>query len=128
MKTLTYSLFVAATLLSGLSAQERDDPNQVQLSPRIAETLLIHKEEPPCHKDQPYGLKISGTVVIAIVIDKNGKVNRARSLSGPSVLRPLALAAVRKYLYKPYLHNHAPVVVRTVVSIPFDCFIHKGQA
>jgi hypothetical protein len=44
------------------------------------------------------------------------------------VLRPLALATVRKYHYKPYLLNGTPVEVETVVSIPIDCFFHTGQA
>ena len=69
-----------------------------------------------------------GTVVIAITIDKNGKVSHTRTLSGPKMLRPLALATVRKYLYKPYQLNKTPVEIRTVVSIPIDCFFYSGQA
>ncbi len=97
------------------------------MSPKVAETLLIHKEEPACEKDS-YGVKVMGTVVIAITIDKNGTVSHTRTLSGPKILRPLSLATVRKYRYKPYLLNNKPVEVETVVSILIDCFFHNGQA
>jgi outer membrane biosynthesis protein TonB len=102
-------------------------PYEIQIDSKIAETLLIHKEEPACQKDQG-GLRIVGTVVLAITIDKNGKVSHAQTLSGPKLLRPLALATVRKYLYKPYLLKKTPVEVETTVSIPIDCFFHNGQA
>jgi Gram-negative bacterial TonB protein C-terminal len=101
--------------------------HKVQLSPKVAETLLIHKEEPACQKD-PDGVKVMATIVIAITIDKNGNVSRPRTLSGPMMLRPLALATVRKYRYKPYLVDNSPVEVETVVSIPIDCFFYTGQA
>jgi hypothetical protein len=108
------------------SAQQQV-PYEIQLDSKFAETLLIHKEEPACQKDQD-GIRIEGTVVIAINVDKNGKVSHAQTLSGPRLLRPLALATVRKYLYKPYLLKKTPVEFETTVSIPINCFFHSGQA
>ena len=102
-------------------------PCEVQLGSKFAETLLIHKEEPACRKDSD-GIRVTGTVVIAITIDENGHVSHTHTLSGPKILRPLASATVRKYLYKPYLLNKTPVEVETVVSITMDCVFHTGQA
>ena len=74
MRNLTFSLFLAAVLIYGSSAQDvAPFPNRVQLGSKLADTLLIHKEEPACQKDQD-GVMVTGTVVIAITIDKNGKV------------------------------------------------------
>jgi protein TonB len=73
-------------------------------------------------------VRVTGTVVIAITIDKTGKVSRAQTLSGAKMLRPLALATVRKYRYRPYLLNNTPVEVVTLVSIAIDCIFHTGQA
>lgn len=136
MRNLTYSFFLSSVLLS-IQAQphaqnlpstvQKDSSAQIQLGSKVAETLLIHKEEPACHKDS-VGVRVTGTVVIAITIDKSGKVSHARTLSGPKILRPLALATAREYRYKPYLLNKTPVEVETVVSIPIDCFFHTGQA
>ena len=96
------------------------------MSSKLAETLLIHREEPACQKAAD-GVKVTGTVVIAITIEKNGKVSRARTLSGPKLLRPLAVETVRKYRYTPYLLNQKPVRIETTVSISIDCFLHTGQ-
>jgi periplasmic protein TonB len=101
--------------------------HEVHLDPKVAEGLLIHKEDPACRKDLD-GIRVMGTVVMAITIDKNGMVDGPRALSGPKMLRPLALATVRKYRYKPYLLNNRPVAVETAVSIRMDCIIHTGQA
>jgi hypothetical protein len=99
---------LAAVLLSRSPAQEvGSPPDHVQVVSKLAETLLIHKEEPASQKDSD-GIRVMGTVVIAITIDKIGKVNHARTLSGPKLLRPLALTTVRKYRYKPYLLNRTP--------------------
>jgi protein TonB len=128
MRNSTLALFLAAVLLSSSSAQDvAPEPTQVRVSSKLADTLLIHKENPACQKDQD-GVKVTGTVVIAIIIDKNGNVSHTHTLSGPKILRPLASATVRKYRYKPYLLNGKPVGVETVVSIPIDCFFHTGQA
>jgi protein TonB len=142
MENSTFSFLLAAVLLStqvqahaqglppsaqkGSPAQEQTPP-EVQLSSRLAETLLIHKEEPACQKSSD-GVRVTGTVVIAITIDKTGKVSRAQTLSGAKMLRPLALATVRKYRYRPYLLNNTPVEVVTLVSIAIDCIFHTGQA
>jgi hypothetical protein len=126
MRNLTITFSLAAVLLSNSLAQEQA-PNQVQLGSKFAEALLVHKEEPACQKNSD-GVKVTGTVVFAITIDKNGNVSHAHTLSGPRILRPFALATVRKYRYKPYLFKGRPVEVETVVSIPMDCIIHTGQA
>ncbi len=128
MGNLTFSLFLAVFLLSGSSAQDvAPQPTRVRVSSKLADTLLIHKEEPACQKD-PDGVRVTGTVVIEITIDKNGNVSHTRTLSGPKLLRPLASATVRKYHYKPYLLNNTPVEVETVVSIQIVCAFRNGQA
>ncbi|MFZ2023851.1 MAG: energy transducer TonB [Terracidiphilus sp.] len=128
MEKLTFSFFLVAVLLSTSAAQVvAPFPHRVQLDSKIANTLLIHKEEPACQKDSD-GIKVTGTVVIAITIDKDGHVTHTQTLSGPKMLRPLALTTVRKYLYKPYLLNGTPVEVETTVSIRIDCICHNGQA
>lgn len=142
MGKFTFSFFLAGALLStpvqayaqnppspvqkGPTARQQA-PYEIQLGPNVAESLLVHKEEPACQKDLD-GVRVTGTVVIAVTIDKKGMVSHTRTLSGPKMLRPLALATVRKYRYKPYLLNNVPVEFETVVSIPIICIFHTGQA
>jgi len=142
MKNSTFSFLLAAVLLfiqaqahaqnlpssaQNSSPAQEQAPYEVQLGSKFAETLLIHKEEPACQKGTD-GVRVTGTVVIVITIDKNGKVSHTKTLSGPKIIRPLASATVRKYRYKPYLLNKTPVEVETAVSIQIDCFFHTGQA
>jgi protein TonB len=134
MRKLFQIIFGAAlciAITAGFTSSPAQDvapfPNRVQLSSKIANTLLIHKEEPACQRDSD-GVRVTGTVVIAITIDKSGKVNDAHTRSGPKPLRPVALATVRKYRYKPFLLNGTPVEVVTAVTIAIDCFFHTGQA
>ena len=136
MGKLTCSFFITAVLLSTqaqphaqnlLSMAPKGISEQILIVPKVAETLLVHKEEPAC-KNNSAGVRVTGTVVIAITIDKNGKVSHPRTISGPKMLRALALATVRKYRYNPYLLNKKPIEVETVVSIPIDCFFYSGQA
>lgn len=89
------------------------------MTPEVAEKLLIHKEEPVI-KPKPMAARVSGTVVMAIVISKTGHVFSPRVISGPRMLQQAALDAVRRYQYKPYFLNKDPVEVATRVSIRFD--------
>jgi len=77
---------------------------------------------------------VIGTVVVAIVIDKNGDVLHPKIISGPAMLQKPVLDAVRKYKYKPYLMaldhsftsfplNGKAVEVETTVSVTMDSYL-----
>ena len=66
--------------------------------------------------------RVTGTVVVAIEIDKNGNVVHPRVVTGPAMLRNPVLDAVRKYKYRPYLLNTEPIVADTTVSVTIDLF------
>ena len=83
------------------------------------EKLLIYKEE-PVFPDVPMRVRATGTVVVSFVLSKNGDVECPMVISGPQMLRNVAIDAVRKYKYKPYLLNGDPVAIETTVSVVFD--------
>ena len=60
--------------------------------------------------------RVSGGVVLHVVIDKTGAVSEATVVSGPQILRQAAIDAVRTFLYKPYLLNGDPVEVDTTLT------------
>jgi protein TonB len=94
-------------------------PHRVRLSPAVAEKLLIHKEK-ICYSTVGMAARVTGTVVLAIEIDKHGNVLNPKVVSGPIMLQKAAINAVRKYKYKPYLLNGVAIDSETAVSIPFD--------
>ena len=63
---------------------------------------------------------VSGNVVLHAIIGPDGTVEKLDAISGPDVLKPAALEAVRQWSYKPYLLNGQPVEVDTTVVIHFQ--------
>jgi protein TonB len=125
MKIFTWFVIFSAILAPGLFAQTKANsvttpqPLYIRISAEVAEKLLIRKAEIICPRI-PMAARITATVVVAILIDKNGDVLLPRVISGPAMLRKPVLDAVRKYKYKPYLLNGKAVEVETTVSVTMD--------
>ena len=62
---------------------------------------------------------VDGSVVIDAIISRSGTIESARVLSGPPMLQPAALAAVRQARYRPFLLNGQPTEVQTTITINF---------
>jgi hypothetical protein len=63
---------------------------------------------------------LQGTVVLHIVIDRDGSVMKADPVSGPPELMKESEDAVRQWLFKPTLLNGDPVEVDSTVNIIFS--------
>jgi TonB family protein len=81
---------------------------------------IVSKEAP----EYPYMARmkhISGTVVLAAIISKQGTISDAEVVSSPDpLLSDSALAAVKKWRYKPYLLNGQPTEVDTTISVHYN--------
>jgi outer membrane biosynthesis protein TonB len=108
MKAAANSAVLSAIFATGTFAQTPPPaspvPRPIQISSRLAEKLLLHKVE-VCYPPRP-GSRVTGTVVVAIEIDKNGNVLHPTVVSGPAMLQASVVDAVEKhYNYRPYLVN-----------------------
>jgi protein TonB len=116
--------FISALLLAlSLSAHvpanpQEPPPYDIQLSRTVAEILLLHKVDP---KEKCIGMaaRVTGTVVLDVQIDVHGSVLHPVVISGPKMLHQAALDAVRQYKYRPYVLKGRPVLVETIVLVPF---------
>jgi periplasmic protein TonB len=63
--------------------------------------------------------RIHGTVLLAATISRTGAIENLRVASGPPMLAPAAVEAVRTWRYQPYLLNGEPVEVETTVQVIF---------
>jgi len=64
---------------------------------------------------------VEGTVVLHAIIGRDGHMHTLRVVSTPDVdLAVAALAAVRTWIYRPYLLNGEPVEVDTTVIVNFN--------
>ena len=96
-------------------------PHRVQVSPELAEKLIVHKAELACPR-VAMPARFSGTVVVKVLIDTHGNVLQPRIISGPAMLRKTVLDSVRKYKYKPYLLNNTAVEMLSTVSVAVDSY------
>ena len=85
----------------------------------VSNPVLIFKVEPE-YSEEARKAKFQGTVLLAIVVDKNGRVADVR------VVRPLglgidekAIEAVKKWRFRPAMLNSKPVAVAANVEVNF---------
>ena len=74
----------------------------------------------PVYPEEARAKGVSGTVVLHVLIGKDGRVESLTAISGPEVLRQAALDAVSQWTYKPYRLNGDPVEVDTTVTVNFS--------
>ncbi len=63
--------------------------------------------------------RVEGVVVVEAVISREGRIERARVVSGPTMLAGAALAAVEGARYTPYRLNGAALEVQTTITVNF---------
>jgi TonB family protein len=88
------------------------------VSARAMERLLTHKVD-PVYPDVARKEKVQGVVLIDAVIGSNGTVLHVQPLSGPEILAPAAVDAVKWWRFQPYDVNGEPVDVETTIAVGF---------
>ena len=64
--------------------------------------------------------RISGAVVIDAVLDEQGNVIEMNVLSGPPLLYPAAMQALKRWKYEPTYLNDVPISVQMIVTVTFQ--------
>ena len=95
-------------------------PTRIRVSSGVSSGLLIRKIQ-PIYPEIAKRMRRSGTVVMRVLIDREGNVTDI------SLVRPrgfgwdeAAYEAVREWKYRPYMLNGEPVEVETQVVIVFQ--------
>jgi protein TonB len=89
-----------------------------QVAADTMERLLTHKVD-PVYPDAARKAKLEGVVLIDAVIGSNGTVLHVRPLSGPEMLEPAAVDAVKWWRFRPYDVNGEPIDVETTFAVGF---------
>ena len=112
---------VWSELESHLPARRADSGEEVvaKVPPAEMEHLLTHKVD-PVYPEAARETNAKGLVVLDAVIGPDGTVRDLRPVSGPDVLEPAALEAVRWWRFEPYRLNGKPVEVETTVAVEFQ--------
>jgi len=101
-----------------MTADTQGNSQPVHISQGVATGLLIHKVQ-PVYPIAARNNHIQGTVLLAAVIGKDGRIAQLTPVSGPKELIPAATGAVQQWRYKPYLFNGEPAQVQTQITVIF---------
>jgi len=82
-------------------------------------TSSLIKRTMPVYPEIARNSHVSGVVTVAITITPQGTVAEAHAVSGPVLLRPAAVDAVKNWRFRPYLVNNHPVPVQSNVNVDF---------
>jgi len=85
---------------------------------RMSPSMLITVIEPKYPKIARIA-RVQGEVVLAALIDRDGRIVNLRSLRGHFMLVPAALDAVSQWRYRPTFLNGEPVAVETQIVVNF---------
>jgi periplasmic protein TonB len=91
---------------------------RIRVSQGVTQGLLVRKIQPP-YPTIALAARITGVVELKAVIGKDGNIKELQALSGPPLLIPAAIDAVKQWHYRPYLLNGEAVEVETSVTVTF---------
>ncbi len=92
--------------------------HRIRVGGNVQAAKMIHQVQ-PSYPQIAKTAHVQGTVVLHAVIAKDGSVQELTYLSGPPLLMPAAMEAVRQWKYQPTLLNGEPVEVDTTISVIF---------
>ena len=92
-------------------------PHRIRVDEDVQKAKLVRLV--PADYPPALGKRMDGTVVLHVIVGKNGSVKSARPVSGLPNLRDSAVNAVLQWQYKPTLVNGMAVEVDTMVSVVF---------
>jgi TonB family protein len=93
-------------------------PPRVRIGGNVQAAKMIHQVQ-PIYPQIALTAHVQGTVVLHVIVAKDGTILDVQYVSGPALLMRSAMTAVRQWRYAPTLLNGEPVEVDTKVSVVF---------
>jgi TonB family protein len=107
-----------AGLIANLLSIRPDIPTLLETSHGLTGGDLRVRTQ-PAYPDMARSAGIEGTVKLEAVIDEQGHVQDITVTAGQPILARAAMAAVKQWLYHPYLLGDRPVRMPTEISVVF---------
>jgi protein TonB len=108
---------VVGGVLGGVLGGALSDEQPFFVSGKNVPKLI--KQVKPDYPQEAYAARMQAVVIVEAMTDIYGRVSRARVISGHPAFFEGALAAVRQWLYEPYIVNGIPRPIYFTVSITF---------
>ena len=110
------AFLLGLTISLGCYAQEPAPVAPVRVSGGVMEGQIITRVW-PVFPEEAKRQRVNGMVTMQAIIGTDGLIKDLRVISGPELLRPAYLDAVRQWTYRPYLVDGKPVVVETIIAL-----------
>jgi periplasmic protein TonB len=85
----------------------------------LSEGALLHRVQ-PVYPPNARNTRTQGPVVLAALIDTDGRIINLRLVSGHPLLVNAAMEAVKQWRYRPYILNSQPIEVETQITVVFS--------
>ncbi len=97
------------------------EPQHATQQPTVSNPVLKlrHMVEPAYPEDAREN-GIGGTVVVEVLIDKQGVPQAIHAVRGNPILVTTAFKAVQQWRWKPYRLNRVPVPVEMTIAMDFE--------
>lgn len=92
-----------------------------------AEKMVLERVA-PAYPKAALKEKLTGDVLLMVVVGPDGKVQRTHPLSGNPILAGAAEDAVKKWRYKPHMVEGLPMEFETEVKLKFPADSEKPKS
>ena len=117
---------VVGGVLGGVLGGTLPDEQPVFVSGKNVPKLV--KQVKPEYPQEAFAARIQAMVIVEARTDIYGRVRQARIISGHPVFNEAALAAVRQWLYEPYIVDGIPRPIYFTVSMTFGFIPQYNQS
>ena len=94
-------------------------PGPMRVGGDVKAPVIVNRAE-PAYTESARKARVAGVVIVEAVIDKSGNVDEVRVVRGlPMGLSDEAVRAVRKWKFKPGIHNGQPVATIFNLTVNF---------
>lgn len=100
------------------SPESTNSEPAVRLPEQVAEERLVSRIEPD-YSEHAREQRLQGTVILNILVDKQGSVSSLSRVSGDTQLTLLAAKAVRQWKFAPLVRDGAPVSFESRITLDF---------
>ena len=90
----------------------------VRVAEQVAEEHLLNRIEPE-YPERAREQRLQGTVILNVLVDKQGSVSSLSRVSGDTQLALLAAKAVRQWKFAPLVRDGAPVSFESRITLDF---------
>jgi protein TonB len=110
------------SLVVDLDALSRDRSPSPDEFVAVEEMPAIIQSAAPVYPEMARQAEVEGTVMLRLLVGKDGKVKDAIVTQGVTMLNDAAIEAARKFVFRPALQQHRPVEVW--VQLPMKFTLH----